>query len=156
MKKIIIILDLFILFCLSVLFACMATHHVCMWCPQRSEGSIRFPGTGVTGDCGPPCEFREPKPGFLQECQVLWAIEPSLRPQRLVCKVKPCRDWWALIGTPSTQEAAVRGSLFEASQATWKSLSQKKIKQQQSKNKETKKLFFWQTRGSFPPLFDLK
>jgi hypothetical protein len=128
--------------CMSVLPACMYVYHVCTWClwGSESEEGIRFPGTGVTGDCGPPCEFREPKPGFLQECQVLWAIEPSLRPQRLVCKVKPCRDWWVLIGTPSTQEAAVvRGSLFEASQATWKSLSQKKIKQQQSKNKETKK-----------------
>lgn len=32
---------------------CMYVHHVCAWCPQRSEDGIRSLGTGVTEGCKP-------------------------------------------------------------------------------------------------------
>ena len=43
--------------CMGALPACMPVYHVCAWCPQRPEKSIRFSGAGVMSghmDAGKP------------------------------------------------------------------------------------------------------
>lgn len=38
--------------CLNVLSACMCVHHMCTWCPGRSEEGVRSSETGDTDVCG--------------------------------------------------------------------------------------------------------
>jgi hypothetical protein len=38
----------FYLMCISILPASLSVHHMCAWCPGRSEEGIGFPRTGVT------------------------------------------------------------------------------------------------------------
>ena len=52
---------------------------VCTVCPQRSDESIRFPGTGVTDSCELPCGCWESNPGPLQEQSVRVTTENSLK-----------------------------------------------------------------------------
>lgn len=64
---------------LSILSACLYMHHVCAWCPVRSEGGVGSPQTGVT-DGWPPCGCWELSTDPLQ-VQVLLSTEPILQPQ---------------------------------------------------------------------------
>jgi hypothetical protein len=41
-------------FYLCVVSDCLSVYYLHAWCPQRLEKGVRFPGTGVTDDCGPP------------------------------------------------------------------------------------------------------
>jgi hypothetical protein len=45
--------DLFIFVCMSVLAVVMSAHHVCALWSQGPEEDIRWPGSGVTGECEP-------------------------------------------------------------------------------------------------------
>ena len=51
----------------SVNFYLMCMSIVCAWCPQRPEGSIRFPDLRVIDDRELPCAFWELHPGPLGE-----------------------------------------------------------------------------------------
>lgn len=45
--------------CMSDLPMCRYMHHVHKYYSQRSENSIRFPGTGIIGGYKPPGEYWE-------------------------------------------------------------------------------------------------
>lgn len=63
-------------FCLHI---CLCI--VCMWCPQRPEEGIRFPGTQVRDDQKPQCGSWELNSCPLQEQPVLLTVNhPSLQP----------------------------------------------------------------------------
>lgn len=38
-----------------IIYMCICTCTVCVWCSQQSEGGIRFPKTGVRNYCERPC-----------------------------------------------------------------------------------------------------
>lgn len=61
-------------------FACMYVYvaHAC--CLQRLEEGVRSPGTGVKDGCEPPSFSWDPKPGPLQDQQVLLTTKPTLLP----------------------------------------------------------------------------
>lgn len=42
---------------MTALPVCMSLHHVCAWCPCKSEKSLDPPGTGVKEDCRLLCGF---------------------------------------------------------------------------------------------------
>lgn len=52
----------------------MCVHHLYAWSPERSEGSIKWPRTGVTDGWGSPSWCWEHNEGSLR-------AEPSLQPQ---------------------------------------------------------------------------
>ena len=66
--------------CMSVLFACMHTHHACPQYPWRSDEGIRVPGTGYMSSYEALYGTWDPNPGLLQEQQVLLTTEPPLQP----------------------------------------------------------------------------
>lgn len=71
----------FILFYVSVLIACMFTHHLHVWYLKRPEVGLGFPETGVTDGCELPCGCWElnPVPPVLSTTKPsLWLIFPIL------------------------------------------------------------------------------
>lgn len=60
---------------MGVLSVCMSGYLV----PQRPEESVRFSGTGVTGNCQLPCDYWELNSGPLEEKFVLLTTETSLQ-----------------------------------------------------------------------------
>ena len=79
------ILKIFLhLFNLFYVYECFAYMYVCVPCvymipPRRPEKDIKYPGTGVTDNCEPPCGCWELNLGPLQEQQVLLTSEWSLK-----------------------------------------------------------------------------
>lgn len=63
------------LFCLHICIHVYRVHTLCLW---RSEVSVRYPGTGVTHECKPPCRCCQTSPDPLHEQQVLWVNCPPL------------------------------------------------------------------------------
>lgn len=41
--------------CVGVLFTCMSMHHVCAWCPHKSEEGVRSLCRNWNYDCDPTC-----------------------------------------------------------------------------------------------------
>jgi hypothetical protein len=60
--------NIFLFFSLDLLICvvCLYVHHMGVWCSQRSDEGVRFPGTGETGGCKPPHGCWELNPGPLQ------------------------------------------------------------------------------------------
>lgn len=55
--------------------------HMCVWCLQRSENGIGYPGTVVTDDydaCEQPCRYWKASLGLLKKQPVFLIIESSL------------------------------------------------------------------------------
>lgn len=65
--------------CISALPACIYVCHVCVWCPQRSEGGIRSLGTEISDVCKPPCGCWVLNLGPVEE-RVVLTLESSLQP----------------------------------------------------------------------------
>jgi hypothetical protein len=49
----------------SILYECIFVHHMCAWCPQKSEEGIGPPRTRVKNGGKPPCECWESNMGPL-------------------------------------------------------------------------------------------
>lgn len=67
----------------------VSVHHMCAWCPQRSEESVGSPETGVMDNyesCKAPCGCWEPDLGLFQE-QVLMTAELALHPPHLLLRL---------------------------------------------------------------------
>lgn len=58
--------------CTGVPPSCMSVFPAGVWCPQGTEEGIRFPKTGVTGDCNHHV-------GPLKEQSVLLTFKPSFK-----------------------------------------------------------------------------
>lgn len=65
--------------CMDVLPTCMSVHQVHAWCPQRPEGGVRSPGTGVRGTVRHYVTTGN-TPDALEEHPVLLTPEPPLQP----------------------------------------------------------------------------
>lgn len=78
--------------CVTALLTYVSVHHVCAWCPQRSEESVGIPWNWSTGvvdsykSCKAPCGCWEPDLGLLQE-QVLMTAELALHPPHLLLRL---------------------------------------------------------------------
>jgi hypothetical protein len=98
--------------CLGVLLACISVYHLCARSPERTEKSIRLPGTGIPESHETPCGGWEVNSGLLQEQPVLLTREPSLQlPQPKWFPPAP-RDRVSLCslgcpGTPSVDQAGL-------------------------------------------------
>lgn len=74
----------FYIFCLKFLFyvyeylSCIQMQHLCVWCPQRPEVAIRFPGTKVTVLWA--AVWAMGNLGVLEKEPVLLPTQPSLQP----------------------------------------------------------------------------
>jgi hypothetical protein len=66
--------------CMNVSPVFMYVHHMCAWCPRKSEDSFRSPGMGVTDGCEPLTGSCKLNAGLLRKQQVLLITEPSLQP----------------------------------------------------------------------------
>lgn len=69
---------LFYFLCIGVLPAYMFIYHICAWCLQRPEESIRAPQTVITDLCEPQCGLEPWIPGRTVSTLNLW--ESSLQP----------------------------------------------------------------------------
>lgn len=69
-----IYLLLFVGFCLHA-YLCIP----CMWCSRRQEEGVELLGTGVTGDCEPPCGRQGSGLGSPKERSVFLLSEPSFQ-----------------------------------------------------------------------------
>jgi hypothetical protein len=63
---------------MDVLYACVSTYLMYVYCPWRSEEDVQFPGTGVTDSGELPCCSSEVNLGLLEEHPV-----PSMAKQYL-------------------------------------------------------------------------
>ena len=61
-----------IIYLCFVLPAYMYAHHMCAWCPWRSEEAVTSLGTGVTDE--PHCGYWELNSGLLKMWQFLWPL----------------------------------------------------------------------------------
>ena len=66
--------------CMDILPACISVHCNHAWYSLRSEEDIRFPGTGVTDACEPPCECLELDPAPQEGQPVFLTDELTLQP----------------------------------------------------------------------------
>lgn len=64
---------------MGILLVCMYVQHLHTWCHQKPEKDFRFPGTGVTIRCEPPCAYWKPNPSPLNEQPVLKNTDASLK-----------------------------------------------------------------------------
>lgn len=69
---------------ISIFPACMYGHHLCVWCLQRLENSVGFPGTGVTANCESSCGCWQRNLALLQEQQGLFTAESPLQLLRTI------------------------------------------------------------------------
>lgn len=65
---------------MSILPVGLYVHYMCTWVPQKSEKSIKSPGTKVMDGCDPPRGFWKLNLSPLREQQVLLTGEPSVQP----------------------------------------------------------------------------